>query len=202
MMCTGDSIEALLQRWSAGDHQAAEKIYEQYAGRLLALAKDRLSVRLRRRVGEDDIVQSVFRTFFRRVQNGEYLVDHSGTLWQLLVSITLNKLRQKAKFHRAQKRDVGAEVYRDADQLASGLPTARPDEAAIELLMSELDTLFHPLDGRDRQIAQLCLEGYATSEIGQRLRCSRWTIRRVLDRIGARLSRQLDQDLVDHDHGE
>lgn len=189
-----DSIEDLLRRWSAGDQHAAEKIYEQYAPRLLALARERISLPLRRRVGEDDIVQSVFRTFFRRVQNGEYLVDRSWNLWQLLVSITLNKLRQTTRFHRARKRDVGSEVYNMADELACRLDADSPDQTAIGLLLSELDALLNGVDHRDRVIVQLCLEGYTTSEIGQRLHCSRWTIRRVLDRLGHRLTRQLCQD--------
>ena len=188
-----DTTGHLLQRWRAGDEQAAEKVYDRYAGRLLELAKDQIGQRLGRRVGEEDIVQSVFRTFFRRVRDGEFHVDHSGTFWHLLASITLNKIRQKAKFHRAQKRDVRGEIYADLEQMASKEGACPFETDSVDLLMGELTDLLHELNDRDREIVRLCLLGFSTSDIGQRVHRSRWTVRRVLDRVGNRLKSEIGE---------
>ncbi len=45
------------------------------------------------RVDADDIVQSVFRTFFRRVAKGDYEVPDGEELWKLFLVIALNKVR-------------------------------------------------------------------------------------------------------------
>ena len=115
-MSDSQSAKDLVQRWQAGDQTAAEELYRRYAQRLCGLAAGQIGQRLGRRVEADDIVQSVFRTFFRRSAKGEYPIDHSGTLWNLLVRITLNKVRRQRERHGAAKRDVGAEVHLDGDR--------------------------------------------------------------------------------------
>lgn len=193
-MSNRDATEELLQRWLAGDEQAAEEIYDRYAPRLLELAKGKIDQRLQRRLGEEDIVQSVFRTFFRRVRDGQMRVDHSGTLWHLLVGITMNKARQKARFHRAQKRDFRGEIHGDVSQLAIELTSCLYDADSVDSLLQELSGLLDDLQDRDREIVRLCLLGYSTSDIGQRVHRSRWTVRRVLDRVGNRLTGDLNEN--------
>ena len=55
--------QELLERFRAGDGEAANRIYLKYAGRLRALARSRFSANLARRIDVDDIIQSVFRLF-------------------------------------------------------------------------------------------------------------------------------------------
>jgi hypothetical protein len=137
----------LLERWRAGDQAAAEELHRRYAQRLCALAEREIGRRLSRRVGADDVVQSVFRTFFRRTAAGEFVIDHSGNLWQLLARITLNKVRRQGEHYRAGKRNVASEDSA-ADLPACSYPFAHdpgPDEAAmladeIETVLKELET--------------------------------------------------------------
>jgi hypothetical protein len=56
------SIE-LLARFRAGDERAAEELFPRFAERLIAVAKARLSAKLARRVGAEDVVQSAYRSF-------------------------------------------------------------------------------------------------------------------------------------------
>src|SRR6185369_1051451 len=96
----------LLDRFQHGDQDAATSIYVRYVRRLLALVRSRTSAEFATRVDADDIVQSVFRTFFRRAIQGEYDVPEGDELWKLFLVIAVNKIRSIADFHHAAKRDV------------------------------------------------------------------------------------------------
>jgi RNA polymerase sigma-70 factor (ECF subfamily) len=189
-MSTGNSAKALIGRWQSGDVSAAEEIHYRYSQRLCALAEAQIGQRLRRRVDPEDIVQSVFRTFFRRAANGEFLIDHSCALWQLLVRITINKIRLRAQYHHADKRDLAAEVYGGSEQLMPETVARGPGPEEAAALADEIETLLTRLEPSEIEILQLTLQGYQTPEIAERLGRSRWTIRRALDRIGHRLEQR------------
>src|SRR5256885_2097714 len=80
---------------------------------LIGVAEAQLSGKLAGRLDGEDVVQSVFRTFFRRSAAGEFQVDASDQLWRLLLTITLRKVRAKARRETAEKRDAGAEAAGD-----------------------------------------------------------------------------------------
>ena len=66
------SDRRLLERFQKGDREAAALLYARYAERLRALTRRKSSSALACRLDPDDIVQSVFRTFFRRAAQGHY----------------------------------------------------------------------------------------------------------------------------------
>ena len=107
-----DSVAAteLLHRWLAGDAEAAGQLFQRYSAKLTGLASKHLSDRLARRSDSEDVIQSVFRTFFGRSSRGEFTINSSGELWRLLVTITLAKVRDLARRHTAAKRDIRMEV--------------------------------------------------------------------------------------------
>ena len=70
-----------------------------------------VSSSLSSRVDPEDIVQSVFRTFFRRASEGQYQVPSGEELWKLLLAISLNKVRSVGQFHRAAKRDIHSSAH-------------------------------------------------------------------------------------------
>jgi RNA polymerase sigma-70 factor (ECF subfamily) len=188
------SADELLERWRGGDEAAATELYERYARRLYFLASGQMGERLRRRLAPDDIVQSAFRTFFRRADQWQFQQDKAGAIWHLLVRITLNKIRSKGIHHAAQKRDVGAEFALADDDFDPALvvhePT--PDEAAE--LADVIEVTIDSLDDKETRALELALQGFTASEIASQVGCSRWTVRRLLDRIGHRLLEQLKPD--------
>jgi len=194
MLHDSKSVNELVQLWRSGDQTAALELHRRYAQRLCAVADRFVSERLRRRVDADDIVQSAFRTFFRRTEKGEYAIDHSGSLWHLLVKITINKARRQQEVHRARKRDVAAEVRLDEDVMHLEAIAGEPSPDEVAALVDELEVILSGLDARDAEMVRLCLEGYSTSEIGQKVGCTRWTVRRVLDRIGHQLRQRLGDE--------
>ena len=103
----------LLDQFLAGNSEAAAAIFDRYVERLLALARTRIGVKLRRRVDPEDVVQSAYRSFFVHAQNSEYQLDRSGDLWRLLARTTMNKLYGQIEKQTAAKRSIDREVAED-----------------------------------------------------------------------------------------
>src|SRR5262249_11311177 len=97
---------SLLQALRDGRPEAANELYRRYADRIRALARAKLSRGVACRLDPDDIVQSVFRRFFHAASSGRYQLPSSEELWDLLLVITLNRLRSAEQHHRAGKRDL------------------------------------------------------------------------------------------------
>lgn len=185
-----ESGKTTLDRWRAGDQEAAGQLYARFAQRLWWLARRQIGERLQRRVDPDDILQSVFRTFFRRTAQGEYPVADTGSIWFLLVRITLRKVSKAVEREQMQKRDPNHEAYEEEGRLASRNPT--PDDAAA--LLDELEFLTARFDERDREIIGLFLDGRPNAEIASRAGLSEATIRRVVDRFKYLLENRLKED--------
>jgi RNA polymerase sigma factor (sigma-70 family) len=193
-MSGSEPARDLLQRWRSGDPSAAEALYLRYAERLWTLAEREIGDRLRRRVGADDVLQSVFGTFFRRTAEGQFSIQDSGSLWRLLAQITLNKVRRQAEFHGAGRRSIRAEVHLDDGQLSPELFARAPTREDVNALLGELETLVAELDPSDTDVVRLAAEGYTVGEIGTKVGCSRWTVRRVLNRVRDHLTDRMKAD--------
>jgi hypothetical protein len=68
------SDAVLLRRLHGGQADAASTLYLRYALRIRRLAEEQLGAGLSRRLDPEDIVQSVFRTFFRRTKCSNFNV--------------------------------------------------------------------------------------------------------------------------------
>jgi RNA polymerase sigma-70 factor, ECF subfamily len=175
----------LVDLWRAGDQNAARQLFDRYVERLVALARKRISNRLAARVDPDDIVQSVFRTFFGRVKAGQFQLEHEEDLCKLLIRITVHKTLRQAEFHQAAKRDIGVESSADepsADRLRDVLsrePT--PEEAVV--FLDQLEHFMNQLRPQERQIVEMRLQGFGTEEIAERLGTYDRKVRRILERI-------------------
>ena len=62
----------LLAQWREGDQQAAGHLFHRYAEQLTALARGRLSARMGRRFDPEDVVQSVYCSFFKGAGEGRF----------------------------------------------------------------------------------------------------------------------------------
>jgi|SRR5262245_16117890 RNA polymerase sigma-70 factor, ECF subfamily len=184
--------QGCVERWQAGDQSAAAKLYYRYVEQLVKLAQRRLSSKLAARVDPEDIVQSVFRSFFVRAKQGKFVFKGDDDIWKLLVQITIHKTLKQVAHHRRAKRDAGAEVAAsgDNDLLVSYLsrePT--PEEAAI--FVDQLAFFLRDLRPEDRKIIEMRLEGFDQVEIAKRLGVSDRTIRRVMERIRSQAEQEM-----------
>jgi RNA polymerase sigma-70 factor (ECF subfamily) len=176
----------LLELWRrAGNEDAARLIVERYVDRLLALVRHRLSRRLARRVDPEDVMQSVFRTFFDRAKAGKFHLDAPDDLGKLLTRITIHKTLRQVVFHQAAKRDLKREVAQSEDgareflELLDREPT--PEEA--NMFVDQLEGFLGQLRAQDRQILELRLQGHKNEEIASQLGISERKIRRLVERI-------------------
>ncbi len=80
--------KVLVSRWRKGDQDAAKQLFDRYASRLVALARRQISHRLASRLDPEDVVQSVFRSFFGRVKAGKFRIEEQDDLGKLLVRIS------------------------------------------------------------------------------------------------------------------
>ncbi|HTU24689.1 MAG TPA: sigma-70 family RNA polymerase sigma factor [Pirellulales bacterium] len=184
--------QLLLDRFRQGDDGAAAAIFDRYAARLVALARSRLSPRLAVRLDAEDIVQSVYRSFFVRARAGEFTADHEGDLWRLLAAITLHKLWRQAKHHRRNKRATSREVATTDAPAFSPPEFADRQPSVVDILTAadELRWLFRQLEPVQRQAVELRLEDKSVAEVASALGRSERTIRRWLadakELLGAR----------------
>jgi RNA polymerase sigma-70 factor (ECF subfamily) len=176
---TAATDASLLRRYRRGEDDAATELYLRYADRLRALATAQASPDLRRRVDPDDIVQSVFRTFFRRAAAGQYEVPAGEELWKLFLVIGLNKIRAAAAFHKAARRDVRATAAGDAfERAVNSAPGA--DEAALNALKMTIEELLAPLPPTHCQIVELRVAGHDVAEIAARTGRAKRSVERIL----------------------
>src|SRR5262249_29880418 len=121
MVTERDHSGDLVARWREGDQQAAEELFRRYAERLIALARSRLSAKLARRIDPEDVVQSVYRSFFTDSREGRYDLQRGGDLWRLLVAITLHKLHDQIRRNTRGKRTVEREQNLGTDEVWLGM---------------------------------------------------------------------------------
>jgi RNA polymerase sigma-70 factor (ECF subfamily) len=187
------SDRSLLRRLREGSDNAATQLYLRYARRLAALAANQCSHDLARHVDAEDIVQSVFSSFFRGVNQGYYDVPAGEELWKLLLVIALNKIRAKGNYLRAARRDLRRTTGEGT--LPGGLgEQAGPDEAAHTFFQLVLDETLATLPPPQRDMIVLRIEGHEVAEIAARTGRSKRTVERVLQEFRQKLSTVLDAE--------
>jgi RNA polymerase sigma factor (sigma-70 family) len=173
---------------------AARLVWGRYFRELLALARSHLSARIRSREDEEDVLQSMYKSFCIRQRRGDFDLANRDELWNLLVRITLRTARNVATRHLQGKRDVRREEAEEADRSAEDAPgtildqidSDGPTPAEAALLNDALEHRFRKLsDPGLRQIALWKLEGYTNAEIAAQLDCTLRTVERKLERIRA-----------------
>jgi RNA polymerase sigma-70 factor (ECF subfamily) len=190
----GDSAFGnLMERLRHGDGEAALQVFQQFAFRLVALAHSRLSSQLRQKVDAEDVLQSVFRSFFDGHAQGRFRLVSWDSLWGLLADITLRKCAGKAEYFHASRRNVDREVSsaaRPDDSASSWQGLSReptPEEAAC--LSETVELLLRDLNPRERDIVVLTLQGYSIPEISASIGRTERSVYRILARVRHRLER-------------
>ncbi len=185
----------LLGQYRRGQADAATELYARYAARLLELAKRRTGAELGNRVEPEDVVQSVFRTFFRRAAEGSYQVPDGDTLWKLLMVIALNKIRSLADYHRADKRDMRR------THAISEVPPEQHERESLNILQMTIEDMTSEMHESHRQMIRMRIEGFSVDEIAAAVQRSKRTTERVLQSFREQLFAQLHGSGVAVDDG-
>ena len=142
----------LVRRAQDGDASALNDLFTRYQTVMVEVARRKLGPRLRLKEDPDDLAQTTFREAARDFQRYEYRGD--GSLLRWLVQILQNKIRDKAQFYAAGKRDSSLEAKLDAPADSSGegrKPEPPSDDLSVtrqvqreesfEILREALETL-------------------------------------------------------------
>jgi RNA polymerase sigma-70 factor (ECF subfamily) len=186
-----DSFAEFLGRLQAQDGSAARDIFQRFAGQLIALARRKFEGALRHKVDPEDVVQSAYKSFFGRYGEGNLRVENWNSLWGLLTLITVRKCAERVAYHRAECRDAAREASAPpgAEEGAAWpeVPGREPTPAEAAQLAETVAQLLAGLDGDERPVVELSLQGYTTQEISQRLGCPERSVRRWRERVRTRL---------------
>jgi RNA polymerase sigma-70 factor (ECF subfamily) len=170
--------DSLLRRIGAGSESAANQLYQRYAARLHALAEKKLPQDINSLVDADDVVQSVFRRFFDAARQGAYTAPTGEDLWNLLLVVTLNRVRSLKTELRAAKRDSRRTVRSGCDPADHGV--AARDQTPATILRLVLQEALAKLPAGYREVVELRVEGYEVADIARRTGRSKRTVERIL----------------------
>ena len=180
----------LVARWREGNQQAAAELFHRYADQLIALARRRLGRDLRQRLDPEDVVQSVYRSFFAEARAGRFQLERGGDLWRLLVTITLHKLQNQGKHARRASAPLNGNSRSAVKTACCRTPTCWPKSHRRRKRAALADELEHAMRGLEplhRRMFELRLQGHNFEEIAAATaRCER-TVRRVLNRVKQQL---------------
>jgi RNA polymerase sigma-70 factor (ECF subfamily) len=193
-----DSFVEFVARLQSNGDVAAEELFGRFTHQLIALALRHVGAELRHKVDPEDVVQSVYKSFFMRYGDGKLNAVNWNSLWGLLTLITVRKCAERAAHHYAGCRDATREVVQPRQsESAQGLePFGReptPFEAAV--LSETVEQLLSRLDQEEQPILEMSLQGYTTREISERVGRAERTVRLLREGIRRRLERMQREDV-------
>jgi RNA polymerase sigma-70 factor (ECF subfamily) len=196
-MSSDNSFSQWMMKLRADNDQARDAVavvYHKYAKRLISLARKRLSARIQQKTDPEDVVQSVYRSFFARHAEIAFKLGDWEDLWGLLALITIRKCANRAAYYRAHCRDIVREIsvsqFVEATAMWSVVSREPLPEEAV-LLADLVEQLMQGLE-KDAPILAFRLEGKNTAEISAELSCGTRTVQLVLKRVKVMLRRALE----------
>jgi len=193
-----DSFAEFLSRLQECDDAAAQELFGRFTHQLIALALRHIDAGLRHKVDPEDVVQSVYKSFFFRYGAGNLGVVNWNSLWGLLSLIAVRKCAERVAYHRAECRDIAREASSPrGDEAALGPePFGRePTPLEAAMLSETIEKLLAGLDEEERPVLELSLQGYTTREISERLGRAERTVRLLREGVRHRLERMQRESL-------
>jgi DNA-directed RNA polymerase specialized sigma24 family protein len=187
MAFTG-SITDCINKLKAGDHLAAQRLWERYFERLVRLAHKHLQRRRPRAADEEDVALSAFDSFCRGAEAGRFpQLDDRENLWRLLVVVTARKAAHLLRAEGRQKRGGRAmplpepAVARDAEAGLERFLSREPGPEFAALVAEEYQRMLTKLGDLTLQTL-VCwkMEGYTNAEIARKLDCTPRSVYRKL----------------------
>src|SRR5262245_36236750 len=194
-MSSRGSVSGWIDELKAGNHAAAQRLWERYFHRLVGLARKKLADGQRRAADEEDAALSAFDSFCRGAEAGRFpQLDDRDDLWRLLVTLTARKAFDQMRDEHRLKRGGGAVLGQSAlqgdpessDADFASFAGREPTPEAAALVAEECRLLLARLQSDElREIAVWKMEGHTNEEIAAKRDCALSTVERKLQRIRA-----------------
>jgi RNA polymerase sigma-70 factor (ECF subfamily) len=179
---------ALLALARQGDRGALEQLARQYEPEVRIVAHFRLGPALRPYLDTMDLVQSVHRTLMLGLRQRKFDISSP----EKLVALALTLVRRKVARHwrqvqREQLLSGGAADCGNLPQLLASLSSPQPDPAREAQFNEAVQRVCNSLDGEERRLIELRLQGYSTAEAARKLGLDADVLRVRLSRLRKRL---------------
>lgn len=169
----------------AGDADAAERLWERYFGRLLALDRNHLGIVAHGGADVQDVAQSVLKSLCLGAERGKFpqLTDRNN-LWTLLVAMTAHKSIDLIRRERRLKRGGGRVL--DEAALIAGKETIEdvvadePTPHFAAQFAEQCQSLLSRLTDVERRTAELKLQAFTNQEIADQMDGGLRTVERRL----------------------
>ncbi len=182
-MASQGSFTTCMEQMRKGDSLAETIVYDRYFRRLMGLARSHMKSSFSSKLDPDDVVQSVFHSFFQRNAAGLFSYEDWDSLWALLARITIRKCCRQAEALSTAKRDIDRETRLAELEIVSREPT--PEQASI--LADLLQHLFAGLTGPQREVLAYKLEYLSNEEISERIGRTERSVYRALATVRKQL---------------
>lgn len=194
-MSNTNNVSHWIDLVKGGDSAAANRIWHHYFDRLVRSVRGRLAGHNRAVSDEEDIVLSVFDSFYAAAEQGRFpdLADRDD-LWRLLLRMSARKVIDKRRHDRRQRRGGDVEVLSlDGDEKTIIEAIGQEPSPEMVLTMQEsMEQFFSHLGvGHLRDLAVAKLEGYSNAELARQFACSERTIERRLHLIREKCQQEL-----------
>ena len=195
----------LLNRFKAGDKQAADQLFGEFLERAIAAARKRIAERRLRGSGAEDIAISAFGSLWRRVDQQFFSEDDltdTNEFWRLLCISIRNKTETHFRRENAEKRGNGkvrgeSVFIKSPGESSPGLAGESGNALTADEIIAFREhhqKLLAMLPENDlRELVTMRMEGYQISEIAETFALSDRTIKRKLAMI-----RELWQEEIDN----
>jgi RNA polymerase sigma factor (sigma-70 family) len=166
----------LMERFRAGDEQAAAELLRRYEPQVRRFIRVRLTdPQLRRVVDSADIFQSVFLSWLVQVSEGRYDPKEPGELLRLLGTMAMHKIIDRARKPENRRADRGGA---DLD----GLPGDEDSPSAVVALGEMLGKVESLLTPEELRLAQLRADGLSWAEVAAEVGGEPDALRKRLER--------------------
>ncbi len=182
----GRAEEALLLRAQVGDRDAQDALCRLHLDCVYAWVRLKRSPLVASRESAMDVVQSVFREAMVALPKFEWGGSNSFRNW--LLTYADNKLRNRERFHRAERRSPVREADLRLSQVyASMCSPAHASDAREEV--EEFERAFFKLTEAEREIILMArIEQLSHAHIADRLGVTEANSRKLLSRAMVRLA--------------
>ena len=186
MHASEDPFDTLLHQVKSGSEAALTRLVHEYENEVRLAARMLLGSKLRRYVDSIDLVQSVHFTLFEGLKQGKFEITSPENLVGLAVTIVRRKIINHWRRQERHQRWQAAESQQSIqDAAAGGDLQLGPAEVAEQ--KDAVDFILHQLQGTDRRLIELRLEGLTTAEVAERLQIDSHVLRVRLGRLRERL---------------
>lgn len=203
-----ESTEGLVRKAQDGDVDSLNDLFQRHYQVMVEVARRKLGPRLRLKEDPDDLAQTTFREATRDFQHYEY--QGEGSLLRWLIQILQNKIRDKAEFYSAGKRDLSRERNfegPEGDDAGGPLEFSSADLSvtqvvqrgeSVEILRESLEDLS---EDHRKAIALVFFRGLSLREAGEQMGgrsedAVRMMLRRAENKLGERLRATLGKDMA------